>query len=80
MFLLTVTFLPIETLEENMSTMVKTPNKEGYFGEYGGSFLPPDLQPVMDEITKTYKEISQSPGFQEELTALYQDYVGRPSP
>ncbi len=63
-----------------MSTMVKTPNKEGYFGEYGGSFLPPDLQPVMDEITKTYKEISGSPGFQEELTALYQDYVGRPSP
>ncbi|MCD6397793.1 MAG: tryptophan synthase subunit beta [Spirochaetaceae bacterium] len=63
-----------------MSTMVKTPNKEGYFGEYGGSFLPPDLQPVMDEITKTYEEISKSPGFQEELTALYQDYVGRPSP
>jgi len=80
MFLPTVTFLWIETLEENMNTMMKTPNKEGYFGEYGGSFLPPDLQPVMDEITKTYNEISQSPGFQEELTALYQDYVGRPSP
>lgn len=63
-----------------MSTMVKTPNKEGYFGEYGGSFLPPQLQPVMDEITKTYEEIRNSPGFKEELTALYQDYVGRPSP
>jgi len=63
-----------------MSTMVKIPNKEGFFGEYGGSFLPPDLQPVMDEITKTYEEISKSPDFQEELTALYQDYVGRPSP
>lgn len=63
-----------------MSTMVKTPNKEGYFGEYGGVFLPPELQQVMDEITKAYEEISKSPGFQEELTALYQDYVGRPSP
>ncbi|MDA3940789.1 MAG: tryptophan synthase subunit beta [Spirochaetia bacterium] len=63
-----------------MSTMVKTPNKEGYFGEYGGSFLPPNLQPVMDEITKTYEGIRNSPGFKEELTALYQDYVGRPSP
>lgn len=63
-----------------MSTMVKTPNKEGFFGEYGGSFLPPDLQPVMDEITKAYEEYSNSPGFKEELTALYQDYVGRPSP
>ena len=63
-----------------MSTMVKTPNREGYFGEYGGSFIPPVLQPVIDEITETYLEIHSSPGFQEELAALYQDYVGRPSP
>ncbi len=63
-----------------MNTLVKRPDNKGFFGEYGGSFLPPDLQPVMDEITKTYEEISKSPDFQGELTALYQDYVGRPSP
>jgi len=63
-----------------MSTMVKTPNKEGYFGEYGGVFLPPELQQVMEGITKAYEEIRTNPDFQEELTALYQDYVGRPSP
>ncbi len=63
-----------------MSLMVKTPNKEGYFGEYGGVFLPPELQQVMDEITKAYEGIRNNPEFQEELTALYQDYVGRPSP
>ena len=63
-----------------MNTAVKRPDNKGFFGEYGGSFLPPDLQPVMDEITRTYEEISKSPDFQEELTALYQDYVGRPSP
>lgn len=63
-----------------MDTMVKTPNKEGYFGEYGGAFLPPELQQVMDEITTAYEDIRNSSEFQQELTSLYQDYVGRPSP
>ncbi len=63
-----------------MSTMVKTPNKEGYFGEYGGVFLPPELQQVMNEITEAYEGIRNDPDFQKEITALYQDYVGRPSP
>ncbi|CAA0117087.1 Tryptophan synthase beta chain [BD1-7 clade bacterium] len=56
------------------------PNKEGYFGEYGGSFIPPELQAVMDEITQTYLEIREQPEFQAELAELYKHYVGRPSP
>ncbi len=56
------------------------PDDKGYFGEYGGSFIPPELQTIMDEITTAYEEISSNPNFLEELTALYQDYVGRPSP
>ena len=56
------------------------PNEEGYFGEYGGSFIPPELQTIMDEITTAYDKIRKDPEFLEELTDLYQHYVGRPSP
>ena len=56
------------------------PNEEGYFGEWGGSFLPPELQTIMDEVTKAYEEIREDKEFREELAYLYKHYVGRPSP
>lgn len=56
------------------------PDEKGYFGEYGGSFLPPELQTIMDEITTAYEEIRKDPVFIDELMDLYQHYVGRPSP
>ncbi len=56
------------------------PDENGYFGEYGGAFIPPELQGVMDEITSEYKKIIQEKSFLEELAALYKHYVGRPSP
>jgi tryptophan synthase beta chain len=56
------------------------PNAEGYFGEYGGSFIPEALQAVMDEITDAYQEIREDPDFQHELADLYRHFVGRPSP
>ncbi len=56
------------------------PDEKGYFGEYGGSFIPPELQIIMDEIIVAYEEIKQDPEFLEELSSLYQHYVGRPSP
>ncbi|WP_373028510.1 tryptophan synthase subunit beta [Sulfurovum sp.] len=56
------------------------PDEKGYFGEYGGAFIPPQLQSIMDEITTSYEEIRQDPEFLDELTSLYQHFVGRPSP
>ena len=56
------------------------PDDKGYFGEYGGSFVPPQLESVLDEITAAYLAIRQEPGFIEELSRLYRHYVGRPSP
>ncbi len=56
------------------------PNDEGRFGEFGGSYIPPQLQTVMDEITHAYQEIVQDPAFLEELSYLQRHYVGRPSP
>lgn len=56
------------------------PDADGYFGEYGGQLIPPELKTVMDEINTAYEEIRQMPEFQQELTDLFADYVGRPSP
>ncbi|MBU2966365.1 tryptophan synthase subunit beta [Amphritea sp. 2_MG-2023] len=56
------------------------PDKEGFFGHYGGQILPPELKKVMDDIDRAYEEIRHTESFQTELMQLNQDYVGRPSP
>jgi tryptophan synthase beta chain len=56
------------------------PDEKGYFGDYGGSFVPPQLQGVLDEITRAYVQIRDDESFLSELHALYKHYVGRPSP
>jgi len=56
------------------------PNQKGYFGEYGGSFIPEQLQEIIDQITNAYTSLRESEEFQEELRYLYKHYVGRPSP
>ncbi len=56
------------------------PDDKGYFGEYGGSFVPPQLQGILDEITAAYLQIKEDKAFLEELGSLYSHYVGRPSP
>ena len=56
------------------------PDEQGYFGEYGGQIIPPELKVIMDEIDRAYEEVRQTEAFQKELNALYADYVGRPSP
>ncbi len=56
------------------------PDEQGYFGEYGGQIIPPELKAIMDDIDRAYEEVRQTPAFQEELASLYADYVGRPSP
>jgi tryptophan synthase beta chain len=56
------------------------PDESGYFGEYGGSFIPKELKKIMDEITHAYIDITKDDQFLMELVDLYQHYVGRPSP
>jgi tryptophan synthase beta chain len=56
------------------------PDKNGYFGEYGGQVLPPDLKQVMDDINDAYDQVSQTEAFKQELAWLNEDYTGRPSP
>lgn len=59
---------------------IPMPDAQGFFGAYGGQFIPPELKVVMDEIATSYETIRQMPEFQEELAELFQYYVGRPSP
>ena len=59
---------------------LEMPDKDGYFGEYGGQIVPPELKAVMDEIAVAYDEVSKTKAFQDELQELYADFVGRPSP
>ena len=59
---------------------IALPNEEGFFGNYGGQFIPPDLKQAMDDINVAYQEIRQTAEFQNELKELFAHYVGRPSP
>ena len=66
-----------------MSSQIKTiemPNAEGRFGEYGGRYVPPQLEAILEEITVAYNALKNDESFRKELYGLYKDYVGRPSP
>lgn len=56
------------------------PDKNGYFGEYGGSYLPPQLVPAMEEITEAYNTICHSARFISELRRIRKEFQGRPTP
>ena len=56
------------------------PDTRGYFGEYGGTFVPPQLESILQEITDAYEKIRNDESFHKELAYLYKHYVGRPSP
>jgi tryptophan synthase beta chain len=52
----------------------------GWFGRFGGRFVPETLITALDELTEVYAAARRDPSFQEELDALWRDYVGRPTP
>ncbi len=55
-------------------------DKEGYYGEFGGAFVPEMLFPNVEELKSKYIRIMQEASFQKEFRQLLKDYVGRPSP
>ncbi len=64
----------------NNKAFLPMPDDNGFFGEYGGQFLPPQLKAVMDEINNAYEEVRNSDAFKNELAELMTHFVGRPSP
>ncbi len=55
-------------------------NEKGYYGAFGGAFIPEMLYPNTEELRENYIRIMQEPSFQEEFQQLLKDYVGRPTP
>ena len=64
-----------------MNTMhtAQLPNADGFFGQYGGSFIPPQLQSVLDEVTREFHAAVRDPAFLAELNRYQAEYIGRPS-
>ncbi len=57
-----------------------TVNKKGYYGEFGGAYVPEILHKCVADLQQVYLDIMESESFQQEFQALLRDYVGRPSP
>lgn len=55
-------------------------NDEGYYGEFGGAFVPEILHKCVEDLKKRYLDILEDEGFKKEFALLLRDYVGRPSP
>ncbi|MGB9710203.1 MAG: tryptophan synthase subunit beta [Thermodesulfovibrio sp.] len=54
--------------------------KRGYFGEYGGRFVPETLMPALEELERAFQRAKRDKNFNAEFEALLKDYVGRPTP
>ena len=55
-------------------------NEAGYYGDFGGAFIPEMLYPNVEELRQKYLKFIAEPEFQFEFDALLKDYVGRPTP
>ena len=58
----------------------RDPNERGYYGDYGGTFVPETLVAPVEELQNAYIEARQDPAFLAEFDRLLADYVGRPTP
>ena len=54
--------------------------REGYYGEYGGVFLPEILHATIEELLVCFRECKSDPKFWQDYVALMQSYSGRPTP
>lgn len=55
-------------------------NEKGFYGEFGGAYIPEMLYPNVEQLRQNYLKITAEPEFQAELDALLKDFVGRPTP
>lgn len=55
-------------------------DEKGFYGKFGGAYIPEMLHPNVEELRENYEAIMESPEFQKEFRMLLKDYVGRPTP
>lgn len=63
-----------------MTTSYKQPNAQGYYGKFGGAYIPEMLHQNVEELRTRYLDIMYEAEFQKEFQQLLRDYVGRPTP
>ncbi|HEX7753798.1 MAG TPA: tryptophan synthase subunit beta, partial [Niabella sp.] len=63
-----------------MQVSYKQPDEHGYYGEFGGAFIPEMLYSNVEELRENYLKIIEDPSFQKEYNLLLADYAGRPTP
>ena len=56
------------------------PNEQGYYGQFGGAYIPEMLHRNVEELKTKYLEVINEPAFQKEFRDLLKDYAGRPTP
>lgn len=64
----------------NEKVLIGTPNEQGYYGSFGGAYIPEMLHRNVEELREKYLEIMYEEEFQKEFQYLLRDYVGRPTP
>jgi tryptophan synthase beta chain len=65
---------------QNRQLPLQQPDSLGRFGKFGGKYVPETLMPALLELEAAYYQHTQDPEFQQQLSGLLRDYVGRPSP
>ncbi|MBK8027860.1 MAG: tryptophan synthase subunit beta [Chloroflexi bacterium] len=65
-------YIPVQT--------ASVPDERGYFGEFGGRFVPETLVPALEDLAVAYREAMADPAFQARLAHLQRTYTGRPTP
>ncbi|MEO6490841.1 MAG: tryptophan synthase subunit beta [Ferruginibacter sp.] len=65
---------------KNRSVQFSSPDNNGYYGEFGGAFIPEMLYPNVSELKKKYKKITSTRLFKKEFDLLLRDFAGRPTP
>lgn len=64
----------------NFSRYSYTPTKDGYYGDFGGRYAPEVLLPALIELEECFDEARHDSRFKRELSDLYQNFIGRPTP
>jgi len=67
-------------LLESRNVTKQLPDKRGYFGQFGGRFVPETLMPALEQLEEAYESARQDESFQREFDYYLREYAGRPNP
>src|SRR5919109_72744 len=67
-------------MKTTLTARPRDPDQRGYFGEFGGRYVPETLVEPVEELERAYLALRDDPAFTNELDGLLADYVGRPTP